>query len=94
MSVDVRNGATWIRDCLLKDPGLGKAVERLEIDCRDGIRHFSATGKAVPLDEAKTMEIEISRLEDEEDGQIERASSPSRSTVPISPRPGAMASGS
>jgi hypothetical protein len=66
---DVRNGATWIRDCLLASPEMVKAVDRLQMDCRQGIRHFSAIGRAVPLDQAKTIETEISRLENEMNGK-------------------------
>jgi hypothetical protein len=66
---DVRNGATWIRDCLLDNPEMVKAGDRLQMDCRDGIRHFSAIGKAVPLDQARTMEIEICRLENKVNGK-------------------------
>lgn len=58
-----RNGATWIRDCLLDSSEIAKAISRLELSCRDGIRHFSAIGAAVPLGQAKNMESEISRSE-------------------------------
>lgn len=62
-----RNGATWIRDCLLDSPEMVRAVGRLQVDCREGIRHFSAIGRAVRLDQAGKMQIEIARLEEEAD---------------------------
>ena len=64
---DVRNGASWTRDCLLDPPRMAEACDRLQTQCPGGIRHFSALGRAVPLDQARKMEIEISRLEDEAD---------------------------
>lgn len=64
---DVRNGATWVRDCLLASPELSRAVDRLQRDCRHGIRHFSAIGRAVSLDQVNSMEAEISRLENAAD---------------------------
>ena len=60
-----RNGATWIRDCLLDGAEMAKAIERLESDCRDGIRHFSALGRSVPLNQVGAMQSEISRLDDD-----------------------------
>lgn len=62
-TADVRNGATWIRDCLLDAPAMARALNRLQTSCRLGIRHFSAIGIAVPLDQVKTVEAEISRVE-------------------------------
>lgn len=62
-TAESRNGATWIRDCLLNDPAMARALERLQIDCQLGIRHFSAIGTSVPLDQVQAMETEISRLE-------------------------------
>jgi hypothetical protein len=59
-----RNGVTWIRDCLLNDAAITMALGRIDRSCPIGIRHFSATGEAVPLDRALAMEVEISRLED------------------------------
>jgi hypothetical protein len=66
---DLRNGASWIRDCLLDSPEMAEAIDRLKTGCRAGIRHFSALGRAVPLDQARKMEIEISRLESEADAE-------------------------
>lgn len=60
---DVRNGASWTRDCLLDPPRMAEAGDRLQTQCAGGIRHFSALGRAVPLDQARKMEIEISRME-------------------------------
>jgi hypothetical protein len=60
-----RNGATWIRDCLLDSAEIARAVDRLQLTCRDGIRHFSAVGMTVPLNEARKMEGEIFRYENE-----------------------------
>jgi len=67
---DVRNGATWIADCLLDNPEMARALERLQMNCRTGIRHFSAIGRAVPLHQAGMMEIEISDIENDVDGEI------------------------
>jgi hypothetical protein len=67
LMADVRNGATWIRDCLLESQEMVRAIDKLRVDCQEGIRYFSAIGKAVPLNQAKTMEIEIGRLEDKWD---------------------------
>jgi hypothetical protein len=67
---DLRNGASWIRDCLLDSPEMAEAIDRLKTGCQGGIRHFSALGRAVPLDQARTMEIEISRLESEADAEL------------------------
>jgi len=64
---DVRNGASWTRDCLVDAPRMAEACDRLQTQCPGGIRHFSALGRAVPLDQARKMEIEISRLENEAD---------------------------
>ena len=66
-TAETRNGATWIRDCLLDAPAMAKALERLQMDCQLGIRHFSAIGISVPLDRVETIETEISRLESERD---------------------------
>ena len=66
-TAEARNGATWIRDCLLNAPAMARALERLQMDCQLGIRHFSAIGISVPLDRVETMETEISRLESERD---------------------------
>jgi hypothetical protein len=35
-----------------------------------GIRHFSSIGRAVPLEQAKIVEIELSRLEKDEDRNL------------------------
>jgi hypothetical protein len=64
---ETANGATWIRDYLLNAAAMARAVQRLEMDCQVGIRHFSAVGISVPLDRAKTIESEILRLESERD---------------------------
>ena len=63
-ATDVRNGATWIRDYLLDAPAMARAADRLQTSCRLGIRHLSAIGIAVPLDQVKTVEVEIARLEE------------------------------
>ncbi len=63
---DMRNGATWIRDCLLQRREIERAADRLQVHCAAGIRHFSAIRRAVPLDQAKSVEVELSRLEEEE----------------------------
>jgi len=65
------NGATWIRDCLLDRPELVRARQRLHESSSKGIRHFSSSGKAVPLEQAGRMETELSRLEKEEDRELE-----------------------
>jgi hypothetical protein len=67
---DVRNGASWTRDCLVDAPRMAEACDRLQTQCPGGIRHFSALGRAVPLDQARKMEIEISRLENEADVEL------------------------
>jgi hypothetical protein len=67
---DLRNGASWTRDCLLDRVRMAEACDRLQAECRGGIRHFSALGRAVPLDQAKKIEIEISRLESEADAEL------------------------
>ena len=64
------NGATWIRDCLLDSPEIVRACHRLHESSPKGIRHFSSNGKAVPLEQARNMEIELSRLEREEDREL------------------------
>ena len=69
---DVRNGATWIRDCLIDGESLARALDRLQSECRTGIRYFSAVGVAVPLDRAQSMEKQISQLEVELDGETSR----------------------
>jgi hypothetical protein len=46
---------------------MAEACDRLQTQCPGGIRHFSALGRAVPLDQARKVEIEISRLENEAD---------------------------
>ena len=66
---DLRNGASWTRDCLLDPPRMAEACYRLQTQCPGGIRHFSALGRAVPLDQARQIEIEISRLESEADAE-------------------------
>ena len=48
---------------------MAEACDRLQTQCSGGIRHFSALGRAVPLDQARKMEIEISRLESEADAE-------------------------
>jgi hypothetical protein len=70
---NVRNGATWIRDCLLDSPELLSAIDRLQRDRRNGIRHFSAIRRAVPLEQVRKMEAEISRLEDAADVELRAA---------------------
>jgi hypothetical protein len=67
---DVRNGASWTRDCLVDAPRMAEACDRLQTQCPGGIRHFSALGRAVPLEQARKMEIEISRLENEADVEL------------------------
>jgi hypothetical protein len=67
---DVRNGASWTRDCLVDAPRMAEACDRLQTQCPGGIRHFSALGRAVPLDQARKVEIEISRLENEADVEL------------------------
>jgi hypothetical protein len=64
---DARNGATWIRDCLIDDSAMSQAIERLQAECRSGVRHFSAIGVAVSLDKAQSVESELLRLEAELD---------------------------
>ena len=66
-TAEARNGATWIRDCLLDAPAMARALERLQMNCQLGIRHFSAIGISVPLDRVGTVETEISRIESERD---------------------------
>jgi hypothetical protein len=68
---DLPNGVSWIRDCLLDSPEIVKAGHRLRENSREGIRHFSAIGRTVPLERAKTVESEISRLEREEDRELD-----------------------
>jgi hypothetical protein len=48
---------------------MAEACDRLQAQCSGGIRHFSALARAVPLDQARKMEIEISRLESEADAE-------------------------
>ena len=67
---DLPNGATWIRDCLLDRPEMVKACNRLHENSPKGIRHFSSIGKAVPLEQAETMEVELSRLEKQEEKEL------------------------
>lgn len=67
---DVRNGASWTRDCLVDAARMAEACDRLQMQCPGGIRHFSALGRAVPLEQARKMEIEISRLENEADVEL------------------------
>jgi hypothetical protein len=62
---DERNGATWIRDYLLGGAELARASERLQLNCRDGIRHFSSVGMTVPLNQVGAMETELFRLEED-----------------------------
>jgi len=64
---DARNGATWIRDCLIDGSAMSRAIDRLQGECRSGIRHFSAIGVAVSLDKAQSVESDLSRLEAELD---------------------------
>jgi len=66
LTTELPNGATWIRDCLLGSPEMAKACHRLHQNSPKGIRHFSSIGKAVPLDQAGSVEIEISQLEKDE----------------------------
>jgi hypothetical protein len=70
---ELPNGATWIRDCLLDRPEMVKACHRLRANSPKGIRHFSSIGKAVPLEQARSMEIELSRQERDEDRELGRA---------------------
>ena len=67
------NGAGWIRDCILDGAAMARAVDRLHRDCRDGVRHFSAIGRAVPLSQAREMEKSLSRLEDDAENEVEAA---------------------
>jgi hypothetical protein len=60
---DARNGATWIRDCLIGASAMAQAFDRLQAQCRIGIRHFSAIGIAVSLDQVESVERELLRLE-------------------------------
>ena len=62
-----RNGATWIRDCLIDGAAIARAFDRLQVQCCTGIRHFSAIGIAVPLDQVKSVESELLHLEGELD---------------------------
>ena len=64
---DTRNGATWIRDCLIDSAAMARALHRLQLECRNGIRHFSAIGTTVSLDQAQSVESDILRLEAEHD---------------------------
>ena len=66
LTTELPNGATWIRDCLLGSPEMAKACHRLHQNSPKGIRHFSSIGKAVPLEQAGSVEIEISQLEKDE----------------------------
>ena len=66
---ETRNGATWTRDCLLQTREIEVAADRLKAHCSEGIRHFSAIGRAVPLDQARRVEVELSRHEEEEIGR-------------------------
>jgi hypothetical protein len=68
--MDLPNGVTWIRDCLLDGPEIVRASHRLRENSRKGIRHFSSIGKAVPLEQAKTVESELSRQEKDEDRKL------------------------
>lgn len=65
-----RNGAAWMRDCLLNAPTMAGAVQRLQSHCRLGIRHFSAVRVAVPLDQVKKMEARIVELESALDREL------------------------
>ncbi|HEV3018598.1 MAG TPA: hypothetical protein VGY49_06235 [Burkholderiaceae bacterium] len=67
---DLPNGVTWIRDCLLDNPEIASACHRLRESSPKGIRHFSSIGRAVPLEQAKIVEIELSRLEKDEDRNL------------------------
>jgi hypothetical protein len=62
---DARNGATWIRDCLIDGSAMLQAIDRLQGECRSGIRHFSAIGVTVSLDKAQSVESDLLRLEAE-----------------------------
>ena len=64
---DAPNGATWIRDCLIDGSAMSRAIDRLQVECRSGIRHFSAIGVAVSLDKAQSVESDLLRLEAELD---------------------------
>jgi hypothetical protein len=70
LTTELPNGATWIRDCLLGSPEMAKACHRLHENSPKGIRHFSSIGKAVPLEQAGSVEIEISRLEKDEERDL------------------------
>ncbi len=74
MIVSERNGAGWIRDCILNADAMARAVDRLYRDCRDGVRHFSGIGRAVPLNQATEMEKSISRLEGDAEDEVEAGS--------------------
>jgi hypothetical protein len=65
------NGVTWMRDCLLENPEMVKACDRLHENSHTGIRHFSSIRRAVPLEQAGNMEIELSRMEREEDRELD-----------------------
>jgi len=71
--VNEPNGAGWIRDCILDVDAMARAVDRLQLHCRDGVRHFSAIRKAVPLSQAREMEKSL-RLSDDEEGDLELGS--------------------
>jgi hypothetical protein len=75
---DAPNGATWIRDCLIDGSAMSQAIDRLHKECRSGIRHFSAIGVAVSLDEAQAVESELSRLEAELDADGSAVPLPAR----------------
>jgi hypothetical protein len=64
------NGAGWIRDCILDAAAMARAVDRLHLHCREGVRHFSAIGKAFPLSQARDMERSLSRLEDDAEDEV------------------------
>jgi len=87
LTMDHRNGASWIRDCLLGSPDLAQASDRMQAGCREGRRHFSALGRAVPLEQAQETEIEISRLEDEGDAELSFRSEAWKPTQSVA-RPG------
>jgi hypothetical protein len=67
---ELPNGATWIRDCLLDGPKMAQACHRLHENSPKGIRYFSSIGKTVLLEQARSIELELSRREKEEDREL------------------------
>jgi hypothetical protein len=65
-AVEIPNGVSWMRDCLLGSGEIARAIDRIQGRCPAGIRHFSEIGRAVPLDQAERVALEISTAEDDE----------------------------